>query len=142
MKKQKTIQVRRLFNKNGKVIPNLIMCEGIVYKKIKSDNAEDIKTPDCDNCDFSLMETWCKLGITSCKAKPKECYKVMDDSKKIKIGYTYNIPLGAHVFTCLATKGKCYNCEFFEPISKDLNCKLTKFVCLGNHPLKRIKGGI
>ena len=140
MKKQN--QVRKLFNKNGKEISNQIMYDGIVYKKIKSNNAEDIKAPDCDNCDFSLMENWCRLGINSCEAKPKECYKVMDEAMKIKIGNTYKIPLGAYVFTYLATKGKCYNCEFFDPMTRDLNCSLTKFACLGNRPLKRIKGGI
>ena len=48
MKRQKII---KLFDKNGKEISNRMMHEGIVYKKIKSDNAEDIKAPDCDNCD-------------------------------------------------------------------------------------------
>ena len=122
-------EVKRLFTKDGKELEGHIWIDGVVYVSTKVKGFRGCKECDC------AYSTRCRLGSLLCKIPYSECYKVVDESKKVKDGGTYEVE-GKRYY---AMDGHCKECSFYS----FEGCKLKGYACTGHIPLKEVlEGGV
>ena len=124
---------QKVFDKDGKEIPDRIRVDGVIYKKVVSNEFRG-----CDPCDCIVNGGWCKVGGANCNINGyNEYYKVLDESQRVRPQGVYKINGKWY----LAQTGRCKTCEFFDPLDKNYNCSLKGLSCQGHIPLKEIKKG-
>ena len=102
---------------------------GVEYVKVEVGGAHG-----CNHCDCAYS-TLCRLGGRECKLYYSQCYKVKDESKKIKEETEYTINGTRYI----AKDGHCKECAFYNYNG----CKLTGLTCTGHIPLKEVpEGGV
>lgn len=121
-------EVKKLFTKDGKELKGHIWIDGVVYVSTKTKGLRG-----CKECDCGYASNGCRLGSLLCKIPYSECYKVGDESKKVKNGGIYKIEDKRYY----ATDGHCKECSFYNPTG----CQLENLTCTGHIPLKRISEG-